>query len=51
MQKICGSFYADWRDENGIRHRKTFPTKKEAVKFQQQQQGQARKNRQARAAR
>ena len=29
-----GKFYADWRDENGDRKRRTFATKREAEKFQ-----------------
>ncbi len=42
MKKICGSFYADWRDEHRRRHRKTFPTKKAAVRYQRRMQLAAR---------
>lgn len=34
MQKKSGKFYADWRDHAGVRHRKAFPTKKEAAAYQ-----------------
>jgi len=33
MQKKYGKFYADWRDAQGQRHRKAFPTKKQAQHF------------------
>ncbi len=30
MRKKYGKWYADWRDETGVRHAKAFPTKKAA---------------------
>ena len=32
-----GRFYADWEDTEGVRHRKSFPTKRGALKYQTQQ--------------
>jgi len=34
MLKKHGSFFADWRDTNGVRHRRAFPTAQEAREFQ-----------------
>lgn len=34
MLKKFGSFFADWRDKNGVRHRRAFPTAQEAREFQ-----------------
>jgi hypothetical protein len=33
MKKKYGKFYADWRDERGVRRAKAFPTKKAALAF------------------
>ena len=32
-----GKFLADWRDENGRRHRKAFLSKSQALRFQHKQ--------------
>jgi hypothetical protein len=42
MKKQNGSWYADWRDAEGKRHRKAFPTKAAAENHQQRQQQKAR---------
>jgi hypothetical protein len=34
MLKKHGSYFADWRDKNGVRHRRAFPTAQEAREFQ-----------------
>jgi len=34
MLKKYGRYYADWEDAHGARHRKSFATKKSALKFQ-----------------
>jgi hypothetical protein len=34
VQKKNGKYFADWRDSSGQRHRKAFPTAKEARAFQ-----------------
>jgi len=34
VQKKSNKYFADWRDSNGQRHRKAFPTAKEARAFQ-----------------
>ena len=34
MVKKYGKFYADWKDPAGHRHRRAFPTKKKALRFQ-----------------
>jgi hypothetical protein len=34
MKMKCGKYLADWRDRQGIRHRKAFPSKKAAEKYQ-----------------
>ncbi len=46
MQRKCGKYLADWRDATGIRHRKAFPTEREALDFlaQIRAQGDASKN-------
>jgi hypothetical protein len=33
MLKKHGKYYADWRDQKGVRHRKAFSTKKAAKLF------------------
>ncbi len=33
MQKKCGKFFADWRDQHGKRHRKAFNRKRDAQAF------------------
>jgi hypothetical protein len=35
----AGSFYADWRDSQGRRHRAAFPTRKEALAHQSKMRG------------
>ncbi len=42
MQKRCGKFMADWRDEHGRRHRKAFTTKKAAARYQARMQNASR---------
>lgn len=42
MQMKSGKYLADWRDAKGIRHRKAFPTTREAREYQKQQQARAR---------
>ncbi len=37
-----GKFYADWRDQNGVRKRKSFPTAKIALNFEGQQKAETR---------
>jgi hypothetical protein len=37
MLKKYGRYYADWDDAQGQRHRKSFPTRKAALKFQTKQ--------------
>ena len=37
MFEKCGKFYADWRDRKGVRHRKSFTSKRAALKFEQEQ--------------
>ncbi|MGA2000233.1 MAG: thiamine pyrophosphate-dependent dehydrogenase E1 component subunit alpha [Terriglobales bacterium] len=50
MQKKSGSFYADWRDSTGRRHRRAFAKERDALNFQRQQQESARSKRQAAAS-
>jgi hypothetical protein len=38
MKTKYGKWYADWRDAQGIRHAKTFTTKKAAAIYQAKQQ-------------
>lgn len=33
MRKRYGKFYADWRDEKGIRHMKACPSRKAAIRL------------------
>ena len=42
MRVRHGKFFARWRDENGIDHRKGFQTKREAQKFQDQVKAESR---------
>ena len=44
MQKKSGSYFADWRDSLGRRHRKAFPTRREARAFTQAMRDTARKS-------
>jgi len=37
MLKKYGRFFADWFDEHGARKRKSFPTRKHALTFQEKQ--------------
>lgn len=37
MLRKYGKFYADWDDERGRRHRKAFPTKAAALRYQSKQ--------------
>jgi hypothetical protein len=37
MYKKGESFYADWRSDDGKRHRKAFVTRKDALKFEAEQ--------------
>ncbi|MBI1750165.1 MAG: hypothetical protein HY234_15650 [Acidobacteria bacterium] len=41
MLKKHGKYFADWRDERGRRHRKSFATAHEAKKYQTKQQSTA----------
>lgn len=41
MKKKYGKFYADWRDEHGIRHAKAFHRKKTALAYQRKMQRRA----------
>jgi TPP-dependent pyruvate/acetoin dehydrogenase alpha subunit len=50
VQKKSGSFYADWRDSTGRRHRRAFAKERDALNFQRQQQESARSKRQAAAS-
>lgn len=45
MQRRYGKYFADWRDANGVRHRKAFPTAQEARQFAKKMAEVARKNR------
>lgn len=42
MLKKSGSYFADWRDATGKRHRKAFPTLQEAVDYTEQMRATAR---------
>jgi integrase len=42
MRVKNGKFYARWRDEGGVDHRKSFRTKRDAERFQQQIQDEIR---------
>jgi integrase len=42
MRYRCGKFYADWRDKDGVRFRKAFPTQREAKKYQQERRDEVR---------
>jgi hypothetical protein len=41
MLKRYGSYFADWRDATGLRHRKAFPTLQEAVDYTEQMRAEA----------
>jgi hypothetical protein len=41
VQKKCGKFFADWRDEKGVRHRKAFETAAQASKYARRMRNQA----------
>ena len=34
MLRKHGSYFADWRDKDGVRHRRAFPSAQEAREFQ-----------------
>jgi hypothetical protein len=42
MLKKYGKFYADWYTRDGKRHRRAFPTKREALAFTRKQQAASR---------
>lgn len=42
MLQKSGSYFADWRDATGKRHRKAFPTLHEAVSYTEQMRAAAR---------
>ena len=42
MLKKSGSYFADWRDTTGKRHRKAFTTLQEAVDYTEQMRAAAR---------
>jgi hypothetical protein len=44
MQKKYNRWLADWRDAQGVRHRKAFASKAEAFQKKQQQTTEALKN-------
>lgn len=41
MLKKYGRWFADWYDSTGKRHRKSFPTKNKALRFQTEQRNTA----------
>ncbi len=50
MYEKNGCYFADWRDRNGARKRKSFTSKRAALQFEQEQKELAHPKRQARAA-
>jgi hypothetical protein len=43
MHRHHGGFLADWHDDKGKRHRKSFKSKQEALRFEQLRQAEAAK--------